>query len=89
MRFSDEELAQIYSYVADKLIAEGYFEKALKVEPLAVFEPPKYKGAFQAPPPPQMRNQEKDAGGHIPDSVLRVPSYAELKSHGMDMNHRE
>jgi hypothetical protein len=95
MRFSEEELDQIYRYIADRMIAEGSLVKGTPfVNPATIpvgDSKKEFKGAFS------MENQERpkpdpykeDAGGHIPEAVLRVPSYNELREHGMDLKGEE
>lgn len=73
MKFSKEELDEIYEHIAERLIKEGLVTNSklsIKDTPVAT------KSAFAPPPPRPSVPANQDAGGHIPDAILNMgPGY--------------
>ena len=98
MKFSEDELNDIYGYVAERLIKEGIGNSSLKNTLDLIKEvEKKLEKVPQASPqvddskpkprlfnPPRKRTELEDAGGHIPESVLQPISNKEIRSHLMD-----
>lgn len=75
MKFSEEELKEIYEYIAERLMKEGLIINS-KPSTDAFSQKEVTKPAFAPPPerPKVLGNQ--DAGGHIPESILNMgPGY--------------
>ena len=86
MRFTEEELAQIYDYVAERLITAGVLQPKL-APPAPVTTP-----VLEERPTPKLGDRPfVESGPKEPKAVsetmsenIRVPSYDTIKAHTME-----